>query len=128
MDEYTARRLLGKAIQPDGTLRSDFDSGDDYIVWSEDGPVCLDGAFTADQLEALAWWLRNGADPLVHCKKAEIPGRDHLFYLKDLPEEERVPFHAWLIQHGHMLTVGGGYYIWDWEEWKFGLGKSGPWV
>jgi len=41
-------------------------AGIGYVAWPlyESGQVkkteaCLDGDFTADQLEAIAWWMRN---------------------------------------------------------------------
>ena len=60
MNEETARKHLGAVIQQDGSLK---DSEDNWIVWPvrPDGNViCIDGNFTAEQLEALAWWMRNG--------------------------------------------------------------------
>lgn len=69
-----ARKLLGKAIQPDGSLKETEPS---WIVWptSADDRIEIDGGFTADYLEALAWWMRNGADPLVSLKKGKNPAR-----------------------------------------------------
>lgn len=34
-----------------------------YLRWYKgDGEATLDGPFTADELEAIAWWMRNRAD------------------------------------------------------------------
>ena len=57
MDEATARAELGEAIQPDGSLYS----LGWYLNWGSDGSgiAILDGPFTLDQLEAIAWWMRN---------------------------------------------------------------------
>lgn len=58
MDEITARRIIGNAIQDDGGL---YDLGA-YLAWSTkdgDSEICLDGSFSADELEAFAWWMRK---------------------------------------------------------------------
>ena len=56
MDEAKARGILGKAIQPDNSL---YNTGH-YIGYDVgDDDVCLDDRFTADELEAIAWWMRN---------------------------------------------------------------------
>ena len=56
MNEARARVILGKRIRLDGGLSDDeefleFGPGDDVAV--------LDGLFSADELEAIAWWMRN---------------------------------------------------------------------
>jgi hypothetical protein len=52
MDESKAREILDKcrdrSLGPYFSL--DIDSG---------GEICLDGYFTIDELEAIAWWMRN---------------------------------------------------------------------
>lgn len=63
MNEVTARKLLGALVQPDGSL---METQDNWIVWPvrPDGEsIHIDGGFTAEQLEALAWWMRNTAVP-----------------------------------------------------------------
>lgn len=58
MTEPRAREILGSTIQSDGTL---FNQGQ-YIAWPDAaGPehVCLDDRFTADELEAIAFWMRG---------------------------------------------------------------------
>ncbi|MDI1248017.1 MAG: hypothetical protein PSV13_03955 [Lacunisphaera sp.] len=72
MNEETARKLLGDAIQPDGSLKETEPS---WIDWPKHGTVQIDGFLTAEYLEAVAWWMRNGADPLVYLKKGTIRGR-----------------------------------------------------
>ena len=65
MNETTARKLLGARIQPNGSLK---ETEDNWIVWPvrPDGEViCVDGYFTAEQLEALVWWMRNNAVPQI---------------------------------------------------------------
>lgn len=59
MNEQKARDILGKTIRPDRQLLG---SGD-YISWSlsDQTTATLDGDFTADELEAIAWWMRNNA-------------------------------------------------------------------
>jgi hypothetical protein len=59
MNEKTARKLFGEVRQPDGSLR---ETDDNWIVWPvrPDGEsIQIDGGFTAEQLDALAWWIRN---------------------------------------------------------------------
>lgn len=56
MNEKTAREVLAKVIQPDGSLRS----MDWYIDWTPGHQtVSLDGNFSARALEAVAWWIRE---------------------------------------------------------------------
>ena len=60
MDEQRVRELIKpNVIQDDNSL---YDIGW-YISWlndtSNDDTVTLDGGFTADELEAIAWWMRN---------------------------------------------------------------------
>lgn len=69
MNEQRARDILGKndgsfnppfgAIKADGSL----DDIGRYLSWSPgDDGVSLDGDFTAEELEAVAWWMRNAAN------------------------------------------------------------------
>lgn len=56
MDEGKARQILSGDIQPDGNL---FNLGW-YLDWEVgDANATLDGKFSADDLEAIAWWMRN---------------------------------------------------------------------
>jgi hypothetical protein len=56
MNEEQARAILGESVEPDGSL---FNLGH-YIAWDKDSDeVTLDCRFTADELEAIAWWMRN---------------------------------------------------------------------
>ena len=58
MGEEKAKAILGDLINPDGTL---YGLGR-YIFWTpkkEDPRACLDGHFSADELEAIAWWMRH---------------------------------------------------------------------
>jgi len=56
MNEPRAREILGfKEGQ-------EFSWGDihDYVHQTKcDDNVCIDGYYTADELEAIAWWMRN---------------------------------------------------------------------
>lgn len=64
MTEAQVRQILGRAIRNDrlssrepgeSTLAGDVE----YLYWPYDGDAAtLDGAFTADELEAIAWWMR----------------------------------------------------------------------
>jgi len=60
MDEEKARETLcgdgDNIIQDNGGLHS----LGWYLNWEAgDSEACLDGQFTADELEAIAWWMRN---------------------------------------------------------------------
>lgn len=74
MDEAKAKEILGEAIRHDGSLG---DVGEGYVAWDKrkdktspadsifnvGGGIHarLDGDFTADELEAIAWWMRKNA-------------------------------------------------------------------
>ena len=59
MDEKRARKILGIFVEPNGGL---WNLGQ-YLSWPPAGGdkryAVLDAQFTADELEAIAWWMRN---------------------------------------------------------------------
>jgi len=56
MDKIHAKKILEEAIMADNSLHA----LDWYLRWNlNDKDVVLDGQFTADELEAIAWWMRN---------------------------------------------------------------------
>ena len=56
MNEKHSREILDAAIRSDGSL---YFLGW-YLYWDiNGGEASLDGDFTADQLEAIAWWMKN---------------------------------------------------------------------
>ncbi|MEE7625455.1 hypothetical protein V3O24_04715 [Methylobacter sp. Wu8] len=57
MDEEKVRKIIEPEIfKEDGGL---YDLGW-YLSWNKgDESATLDGEFTADDLEAIAWWMRN---------------------------------------------------------------------
>lgn len=58
MNEAEARETLGTTIETDNKLLC----LGHYIYWNPDrnaDTVTLDSEFTADELEAIAWWMRN---------------------------------------------------------------------
>ena len=56
MDEKRATEILSDSIEPDGGLYNGFE----LIAWDVvDKKAALDGNFTAERLEAVAWWMRN---------------------------------------------------------------------
>lgn len=64
MNEQQIKAVLNRvcAITDDGGL----DSGREFVYWppnagSGELAIVLDGKFSADELEALAWWMRNKA-------------------------------------------------------------------
>lgn len=60
MNEAKAREILGDTIRPDGSLYH----GLQYVYWvPEEKDVTLDSDFSADELEAIAWWMRNMGKP-----------------------------------------------------------------
>lgn len=55
--ETDVRRILAEAIRPNGKLGS-FDEV--YVDYDpKDKTALVDGHATAEQLEAIAWWMRN---------------------------------------------------------------------
>ena len=55
MDESRVKELLEEVIEDSGGLHQ----LSDYINWRVgDEEVVLDGEFTPDMLEAIAWWMR----------------------------------------------------------------------
>ena len=56
MKEKRAREILGEWIEPSDDL---YDLHQ-YLNWEiGDSNATLDGLFNADELEAIAWWMRN---------------------------------------------------------------------
>ncbi len=57
MDEERVKKILKpEVLSNDGGLYS----LGWYLAWSpNDTEVTLDGPFTADELEAIAWWMKN---------------------------------------------------------------------
>jgi hypothetical protein len=56
MNEERAREILKNHIRPNGGLRPD----NRYISWQPgEITITLDDYYTADELEAIAWWMRN---------------------------------------------------------------------
>jgi hypothetical protein len=58
MNEEQAKEILKDIIRNDNSLNAP------YIDWSPDAylnEITLDGDFSADQLEAMSWWMRNKA-------------------------------------------------------------------
>jgi len=57
MDKQRAEEILGKLVLPENVvLHFENIFG---IWWINDGEVSLDGNYTADELEAIAWVMRN---------------------------------------------------------------------
>ena len=55
MTEEQARKILGETIRPNNSLSN----VECYVDWWGCDTVTLDDHFTADQLEAIAWWMKN---------------------------------------------------------------------
>lgn len=56
MDREKAIKILGNTITKDGELYN----LRHFISWGKgQDDVCLDCNFDADELEAIAWWMRN---------------------------------------------------------------------
>ncbi|MDD2679536.1 MAG: hypothetical protein PHO03_01860 [Candidatus Omnitrophica bacterium] len=59
MDEAKARKILGRTIRDNGRLK--------FALWRLDWEVgwenaYLSGNFTADDLEAIAWWMKHSEE------------------------------------------------------------------
>ena len=52
MDEERAREILGTTCLITGLFSP-------YINWQGDDTVAIRGEFTAEDLEAIVWWMRN---------------------------------------------------------------------
>ena len=117
MDEHRARQILGDMICSDG-LCSDALGGNGYLSWCRGDPdACLDAQFTADQLEAIAWWMRHavrGLSPAAPSGSAWQP-------IETAPKGEIVLVHdagyvgKALLDDGGWLDVECGY-----ENARFG--------
>ena len=63
MDETTARKILGNAIGMNGGLTGTLDASHEnsgFVMWLPgDAEALMDGKFTPEQCEAVAWWVRN---------------------------------------------------------------------
>jgi len=59
MNEQDARRILAAFVTSDDRL----EAADRYVSWPLYGDskdrISLDDIFTADEIEAMAWWMRN---------------------------------------------------------------------
>lgn len=56
MNEQKAREILGDMVHADETL---FGGTCCRTEWSDGDLARLDGEYYADELEAIAWWIRN---------------------------------------------------------------------
>ena len=68
MDEARAQEILKDAIEAAGLYHLDaLDAsarGEGHLNWiAPNSYVILDGEFTAEKLEAIAWWMRNKCIP-----------------------------------------------------------------
>lgn len=59
MTEERARAILANWIEPDNSVDAKYGQG--LVLWrpSQPGAVTIDAILRADQLEAIAWWMRN---------------------------------------------------------------------
>jgi hypothetical protein len=56
MTEQRAREILGSTARDDGRLLE----GMPFVRWHPlEKLILLDGEFSADEVEAMAWWMRN---------------------------------------------------------------------
>lgn len=59
MNQQTARSILGDWVQEDESLKSGWWFFRTLLWRPETNVILLDDLFTPDQLEAIAWWMRN---------------------------------------------------------------------
>ena len=62
MEEHEARKVLEPWIGVDDSINTlDLERNCDFYAWwvPTSISITLDGYFTAEQLEAIAWWMRN---------------------------------------------------------------------
>lgn len=55
MNEEKAREILKDVITDNNCLAGTYA----YSDWCGNDNITLDGTFTLDELEAMAWWVRN---------------------------------------------------------------------
>jgi hypothetical protein len=59
MTEARAREILGDSVRPDNTI-DPTRSPIGWVQWNGDADwICIDASLELEQLEALAWWMRN---------------------------------------------------------------------
>lgn len=59
MTRKEARKILRGLVGSDNSLYS-YRAKWNYLCWFvDDDRITLDGRYTAEQLEALAWWIKN---------------------------------------------------------------------
>ncbi len=66
MNEKKAREILGDAVnKPYGSGGpGSISCLGHYMAWSPgDGTITLDSEFSLDEIEAIAWWMRNKLPP-----------------------------------------------------------------
>lgn len=73
MNEQRARELLRHNIEADDKLFPR-DAGNFHVCWLGDSFTDVRGRLTADELEAIAWWMRNKMGPRL-AKKVDDQGR-----------------------------------------------------
>ena len=56
MDEHKARVNLEGMIRANNALSICMER---YLFWNGSDVLTLDGKFTTDELEAIAWWIKN---------------------------------------------------------------------
>lgn len=63
MDETSARKILENVIGVNGGLTGTLDAAHDqsgFVFWLPgDAEALVDGKFTPEQFDAVAWWVRN---------------------------------------------------------------------
>jgi len=70
MNEEKAREILGDHITPQGDLCAGSGGNYAYISWSiGDGIASLDDEFTAEELEAIAWWMKEAEGKVINEEK-----------------------------------------------------------
>jgi hypothetical protein len=69
MDEAQARQILGSSVQEEGAVLKS--GGRPYFSWRRGREwATLDGMFSADELDALVWWMRNKTDS-IRCQEQD---------------------------------------------------------
>ncbi len=61
MNESEAKKILGIAIERGDGLYTNLDGA---IAWNtDDEKIIMEGEFTPEYLEAVAWWIKNKKRP-----------------------------------------------------------------
>lgn len=121
MDEALARSIFNENIDidPDDGLWG----RREYIVWEcDENSAVLDGYFSPDELEAIAWWMKNKRKEHYSLEWKEAQIKKAGGWAQDFYDENKIQHWEWhYIENGTEHRVGDYSTRWLCEKHK---GKS----